>query len=90
MKVTIAFRNDALYRSVKVRAAASGRQIRDVVEEALEDWLARQEDAEDITASQTAIAAYERGERDEWVDAEGLFKRMVAEGRVDYQTDPER
>jgi plasmid stability protein len=90
MKVTIAFRDDALYRSVKVRAAASGRQIRDVVEEALEEWLERREDAEDVAVSRKAIAAYERGERDEWVDAEELFQRMVAEGRIDYQTDPER
>lgn len=90
MKVTIALRDDALYRSVKVRAAASGRQIRDVVEEALEEWLERQEDAEDVAVSRKAIAAYERGERDEWVDAEELFKRMVAEGRIGYTTDPER
>jgi len=87
MKVTIALRDDALYRSVKVRAAASGRQIRDVVEEALEDWLARQEDAEDIAVSQVALKAFARGEG---VDAEEFFRRMVAEGRVDYQTDPER
>jgi len=87
MKVTIALRDDALYRSVKVRAAVSGRQIRDVVEEALEDWLERQEDAEDIAVSRTAIEAYERGE---WVDADEFFRRMVAEGRVGYQTDPER
>jgi len=87
MKVTIALRDDALYRSVKVRAAASGRQIRDVVEEALEDWLERQEDAEDIAVSRKAIEAYERGE---WVDADEFFKRMVAEGRVGYQTDPDR
>jgi plasmid stability protein len=90
MKVTIAFRDDALYRSVKVRAAASGRQIRDVVEEALDEWLERQEDAEDVAVSRKAIAAYERGERDEWVDADEFFRRMVAERRVDYQTDPER
>jgi plasmid stability protein len=87
MKVTIALRDDALYRSVKVRAAASGRQIRDVVEEALEDWLERQEDAEDIAVSRKAIGAYERGE---WVDADEFFRRMVAEGRVGYQTDLER
>jgi len=87
MKVTIALRDDALYRSVKVRAAVSGRQIRDVVEEALEDWLARQEDAEDIAVSQVALEAFARGEG---LDAEEFFRRMVAEGRVDYQTDPER
>jgi len=87
MKVTIALRDDALYRSVKVRAAASGRQIRDVVEEALVDWLERQEDAEDIAVSQDALEAFAKGEG---VDAEAFFRRMVAEGRVNYQTDPER
>ncbi|MEX0630312.1 MAG: DUF2191 domain-containing protein [Chloroflexota bacterium] len=87
MKVTIAFRDGALYRAVKVRAAASGRQIREVVEEALEAWLERQEDAEDIAMSQSAIAAHERGES---VDADEFFRRMVAEGRVDYDANPER
>jgi len=87
MKVTVALRDGALYRSVKVRAAASGRQIRDVVEEALEDWLTRQEDAEDIAVSEIALEAIARGEG---VDAEEFFRRMVAEGRVDYQTNPER
>ncbi len=90
MKVTIAFQDDALYRAVKIRAAASGRQIRDIVEEALDEWLVRQEDAEDIATAGTAVAAYERGERDGWVDAEEFFRRMVAEGRVGYKTDPER
>ena len=87
MKVTIALRDDALYRSVKVHAAASGRQIRDVVEEALGAWLERQEDAEDTAVSKVALEALARGEG---VDAEEFFQRMVAEGRVDYQTDPDR
>ena len=39
MKVTISFRDDALYRAVRVRAAEEGRQIRDIVEEALMAWL---------------------------------------------------
>jgi len=86
VKVTIALRDDALYRSVKVRAAASGRQIRDVVAEALEEWLTRQEDTENIAVSEVALEAIARGEG---VDAEEFFRRMVAEGRVDYQTDPE-
>ncbi|MGH2489068.1 MAG: hypothetical protein ACRDFR_05575 [Candidatus Limnocylindria bacterium] len=87
MKVTIAFRDEALYRSVKVIAARTGRQIRDVVEEALEAWLERQEEAEDIEVSRAAIDAYERGES---VDADEFFRRMVAEGRVEYETDAER
>jgi plasmid stability protein len=78
VKVTIAFANDELYRSVRVRAAQSGRQIRDIVEEALEMWLTAQEDAEDVAASEDALA--EAG----YEDAEEYFRRLVAEGRVEY------
>ena len=87
MKVTIAFRDDELYRSIKVIAARSGRQIRDVVEEALAEWLETRETAEDIAVSREAIAAIERGEG---IDANAFFEKMVAEGRVEYRTDPER
>lgn len=90
MKVTIAFKDDSLYRAVKVRAAASGRQIRDVVEEALDEWLERRENEEDIAIAEEAIAAYDRGDRTGWVDAEEFFGRMVAEGRVEYRSDPDR
>ncbi len=84
MKVTIAFRDDSLYRAARVRAAESGRQIRDVIEEALREWLERQEDAEDVEASDQAIAEYEShgGE-----DADAFFRRMVAEGRVTYDVN---
>jgi predicted transcriptional regulator len=87
MKVTIAFRDDELYRSIKVIAARSGRQIRDVVEEALAEWLESRETAEDIAVSEKAIAAFERGEG---IDANAFFERMVAEGRVAYRPDPDR
>ena len=87
MKVTIAFRDDELYRSIKVIAARSGRQIRDVVEEALTEWLESRETAEDIVMSREGIAAYERGAG---IDANAFFQRMVAEGRVEYSPDPDR
>ncbi|HLB44321.1 MAG TPA: hypothetical protein VJK49_02955 [Candidatus Limnocylindrales bacterium] len=86
MKVTIAFADDSLYRAVRVRAAQSGRQIRDIVEEALELWLTAQEDAEDIKASEDALA--EDGGQGN-VDAGEFFQRMVAEGRIGYGTDSE-
>lgn len=81
MKVTIALTNDELYRAVRVRAAQTGRQIRDIVEEALEMWLAAQEDEEDVSASADALAEYEKVGG---VDADAHFRRMVAEGRVEY------
>lgn len=86
MKVTIALRDDELYRAIRVRAAQSGRQIRDIVEEALEMWLTAQEDAEDIIAAKEALTEYDGAGG---VDAEELFQRMVAEGRVGYETKPE-
>ena len=82
MKVTIALRDDALYRAVRIRAVASGRQIRDVVEEALREWLERQEDAEDVALAREALAEYEASGGE---DADAFFERMVAEGRVSYE-----
>jgi plasmid stability protein len=81
MKATIAFRDAALYRSIRLRAAQEGRQIRDVVEEALRAWLQEHEDDDDSRASADALAEYEQtgGE-----DADAFFRRMVAEGRVTY------
>jgi plasmid stability protein len=81
MKVTISFRDDALYRAVRVRATEEGRQIRDIVEEALAAWLDAREDAEDAAASAVALREYdERGGE----DADAFFRRMVAEGHVRY------
>lgn len=79
MKVTIAFANDELYRAVRVRAAQSGRQIRDIVEEALELWLTAQEDAEDVRAATDVLA-----EPGADIDAKQYFVRLVAEGRAHY------
>lgn len=84
MKVTIAFADDELYRRVKVHAATSGRQVRDIVEEALAAWLDQVEEADDIAASDQALAEYEMAGG---VDADAFFARMVSEGRVSYESD---
>lgn len=81
MKVTVAFANDELYQAVRVRAAQTGRQIRDIVEEALEMWIEAQENAEDVAASEDALAEYGQATG---VDADDYFQRLVAEGRVEY------
>ena len=83
MKVTIAFSDDQLYQAVRVRAVQSGRQIRDIVQEALERWLQEQEDAEDVSASVAALTEYEEAGG---VEADGYFQRLVAERRVEYET----
>jgi plasmid stability protein len=83
MKVTIALTDDDLYRAVRVRAAQSGRQIRDIVEEALRAWLEAQEDADDAAASRDALTEYEQAGG---VDADRYLERLVAEGRVTYDS----
>jgi len=84
MKVTVAFRDDALYRTIRVRAAADGRQVREIVEEALTAWLEAREDAEDASASKRALAEYEQSGG---TNADACFRRLVAAGRVTYDTD---
>lgn len=84
MKATVAFRDEALYRAIRLRAAQDGRQIRDVIEEALRAWLYAREEQEDVEAATSAIEEYARegGE-----DADAFFRRLVAEGRVSYESD---
>lgn len=84
MKATIAFRDDELYRAIRVRAAQEDREIRDIVEEALRAWLEAREDAEDVAASEEALAEYERAGGEH---ADAFFRRMVAEGRVTYEPE---
>jgi plasmid stability protein len=84
MKVTIAFRDDEIYRRVRLHAAASGRDVRDIVEEALTAWLDDQEEAEDRVASAQAMEEYAVAGG---VDADAWFARMVAEGHVSYDPD---
>ncbi len=84
VKVTIAFADDELYRRVKVQAAASGRQVRDIVEEALAAWLERAEETEDVAASMEALVEYGSAGG---IDASRFFDRMVNEGRVSYEPD---
>lgn len=83
MKVTIALSDDELYRTIRVRAAQTGRQIRDIVEEAFTMWVDAQEDAEDREASEDALAEYADAGG---LDAQRYFARLVAEGRVTYET----
>ena len=84
MKTTLDIDPD-LYRAIKVEAARSDRSVRDIVEEALERWLEAVEDAEDIAASETAMAEYER---DGGIDAREVFGRLATEHAAAYDTRP--
>lgn len=70
-----------LYRAVKVEAARTDRSVRDVVEEALEAWLAQAEEAEDQASAGQALEEYRR---DGGAAADAWFERLAAETKAEY------
>jgi plasmid stability protein len=82
MKATFDLDTD-LYRAVRVEAARSDRSVREVVEEALEAWLARAEEIEDRESATAALAEYER---DGGESAEAWFGKLAAETKATYGT----
>jgi len=84
MKVTIAFDDAELYRAIKIEAARRDRSVREIVEEALAEWLERREDEDDRAAAQVALVEYDR---DGGVPAEEFFGSMAAEVRARYGSD---
>ena len=57
--------------------------MREVVDEALAAWLEALEDAEDVAASDAAMAEYER---DGGTDAQEVFTHLAAEVAARYET----
>jgi plasmid stability protein len=45
--MTVVFDDEKLYKAVKVEAARSGRHAKDIVAEALKQWLEEQEEFQD-------------------------------------------
>ncbi len=86
MKVTIALDDPELYRAIKIEAARTDRSIREIVEEALAEWLERHEDEDDRAAAEVALAEYQR---DGGLAADEFFGTMAAEVRSRYGSDPE-
>jgi plasmid stability protein len=82
MKATFDLDSD-LYRAVRVEAARADRSVREVVEEALEAWLARAEEVEDRESARAALAEYER---DGGASAEAWFGALAAETKATYGT----
>jgi hypothetical protein len=80
MKVTFDLDAD-LYRSLKVEAARADRNVRDVVAEAIEAWLLRAEEAEDLASGAAALEEYRR---DGGTAAAEVFERLAAEARTAY------
>ena len=83
MKATFDIDQD-LYRALKVEAARSDRSVRDLVEEAIGEWLARAEEAEDRASAAAALAEYRR---DGGTAAEAWFETLAAETKQAYGSD---
>jgi plasmid stability protein len=83
MKVTIDV-PDELYRAVKVEAARTDRSVREIVDEALEAWLAAAEESEDRASAEAALAEYRR---DGGEAAESFFGSLAAETKATYDPD---
>ncbi len=84
MKTTLDI-GDELYRAIKIEAARSDRPVREIVEEALERWLEATEDAEDLAASDAAMAEYAQSGG---IDAREVFAHLAAEHAAAYNTRP--
>ncbi len=83
MKVTIDLDPD-LYRAVKVEAARTDRNVREVVDEAIGAWLEAAEDREDRDSASEALAEYQR---DGGVAADAFFGTLAAETKATYGSD---
>ena len=63
-RMTVIFEDDALYTALKVEAARTDRRAKDIVAEAVREWLEAQEDCELQSGLDEA--------RDEWARQGGV------------------
>ena len=80
MKVTFDIDAD-LYRSLKVEAARTDRTVREIVADAISDWLEHREEAEDRASAAEALEEYRR---DGGTAAEAFFEHLAAETKATY------
>jgi len=83
MKVTFDLDAD-LYRSLKVEAARADRSVRDVLGDAITEWLDRREEDEDRASAAEALEEYRR---DGGTSAAAFFEHLAAETRAEYGSD---
>ncbi len=72
-RMTVIFEDEALYTAVKVEAAREGRHAKDIVTEAVSEWLEARED-EELRAG--LDEARQEWERDGGVEASEFFKDL--------------
>ena len=80
MKITIDVDGD-LYRAIRVEAARADRTVREVLAEAMTEWLDRAEDAEDRASAADALQEYRR---DGGTAAAEFFEHLAAEAKAEY------
>lgn len=73
-RMTVVFDDEELYTDLKVEAARRGRPAKDIVAEAVREWLELQDDIEDLRIAEERIAEYER--TGEHVSHEELKERI--------------
>lgn len=78
MKKLTVMLDDNLYTATKVEAARRNRPLKEVVSQAIAEWLETQEDLELAPLIEEAIAEYkEKG----GVDADEFFRHLEAESK---------
>ena len=74
-RMTVIFEDEALYTALKVEAARSGRHAKDIVSEAVREWLEASEDEE---LRSELEAARNEWEREGGVEASEFFRDSSA------------
>ena len=79
-KMTVVFDDDALYTTVKVEAARRNQPVKELVSQALREWLEAQEDAELLSEIEAARAKWQE---DGGVEASEFFARLKGQAKTD-------
>ena len=75
-RMTIVFDDEELYTAVKVEAVRKGRHAKDIVAEAVREWLESRED-EELRSGLEEIRA--EWKREGGIEAGEVFRRLKAE-----------
>ncbi|MDP2726544.1 MAG: hypothetical protein Q8P59_03280 [Dehalococcoidia bacterium] len=78
-RMTLVFDDEELYTTIKVEAARRHRPAKDLVAEALREWLEAQEDAELLLEIEAARAEWEEKGG---VEAGEFFRRLEVEEKA--------
>jgi len=74
-RMTVVFDDEELYTALKVEAARQGRHAKDIVADAVREWLEAREDEELRSELEEARAEWQR---DGGVEATQFFRRLKA------------